>query len=57
MKRKTASSNKDTKQCKNRVIQRMAFKEAITLFAFNNIGIKNFTGKKGSCVKIPGVPL
>ncbi len=47
MKRKKASLNKDTKQFKNRVIQRMAFQEAITLFAVNNIGIKYFTGKKG----------
>jgi hypothetical protein len=43
------SSNNDTKQFKNRVIQMMAFQEEITLFAVNNIGIKNFTGKKVLC--------
>jgi hypothetical protein len=34
------------KQCKNRTIQRMAFKGTITFFQLKNTGIKNFTDKK-----------
>jgi hypothetical protein len=45
-KRKNASSNDKTKQCKNHTVHRMAFKGTFTLFAFKEYWYEKFKGIK-----------